>query len=66
MKKKKLTPHEAALLEKLNKARDKFERLYSRLKRVFGQLEKARQTAIRLQRRLEKLGTDTTGGGNEA
>jgi hypothetical protein len=35
-------------------ARERFEKLYSRLKRTFNALEKTRRAVVRLQRRIEK------------
>jgi hypothetical protein len=47
-------PKRVALLDKMDKARLAFERAYSRMKRAFKAMEKARLQLLRLQRRLDR------------
>jgi hypothetical protein len=48
-------PKRIALLDRLDKCREDFERWYARLKRAFTRLEKIRGEMARLHRQLNKL-----------
>jgi hypothetical protein len=52
---RKSDPARAVLLDKLARARADFERWYSRVKRAFNQLVKARSRIIRLEKKVESL-----------
>lgn len=53
-RRRKPDPKLVALLEQRAKALAEGERWYARLKRAFGRVEKARQRAARLLRRIEQ------------
>jgi hypothetical protein len=55
-RKKTPNPRRIALLDKQEKLRAEFERNYSRMRRAFNRMEKARAALIRVARQLNKLG----------
>ncbi len=55
MRRKTADPKRIALLDRLDKFRAEFERNYSRMKRAFTRMEKARCGVARLTRQLAKL-----------
>ena len=55
-RKKTSDPRRIALLDKQEKLRAEFERNYSRMRRAFNRMEKARAALIRVARQLNKLG----------
>jgi hypothetical protein len=54
-RKKTSDPRRIALLDKQEKLRAEFERNYSRMRRAFNRMEKARAALARVARQLDKL-----------
>jgi hypothetical protein len=54
-RKKTSDPRRIALLDKQARLQAEFERSYSRMRRAFHRMEKARAALIRVARRLEQL-----------
>ena len=57
MAKRKRSPQEFKLLDRIEKEQRYFERSYTRMRRAVAAMEKARQRIVRCRRALERLET---------
>jgi hypothetical protein len=65
-RRKTIDPRRIALLDRQDKLRADFERSYSRMKRAFHRMEKARAALARLARQLAKIDAEGNGAGRAA